>query len=124
MYKVSLNSKGIIEVVYKGALTLEEYARADKDVSLLLDIFPNREGLVQIDISKLTTNTSEGRRAAAASAKNMKNCRVAFITPNIINRALTTLLISSANRTELDKVFSNKEDASKWLESLREEFQK
>lgn len=124
MFKITLDPEGIVEVVYEGALTLDEYGKADREVSRLLDTFPNRAALVLIDISNLTTHTSEGRRAAAASAKNMANCRVAFYTPNVINRALTILLISSANRFGLDKVFGNKDEAIKWLESMKSELLK
>jgi len=124
MYKVNLSPEKIVEVEYEGALNLEEYTKADKQVSNLLDTFPKRAALVLIDISKLTTNTSAGRRAAIESAKNMANCRVAFFTPHILNRALTGLVISAANRTEYDKVFRNREDAYKWIMSIREEFLK
>ena len=124
MYKVNLTPEKIIEVIYEGALNIEEYRKADKEVSTLLDTFPQRAALVLIDISKLTTHTGAGRRAAIESAKNMANCRVAFFTPHILNRALTGLVISAANRTEYDKVFKNKEDAYNWIMSIREDFLK
>ncbi len=118
MYKVFLNTEGIIEVYNEGPKTPEEQQDTIKQMKTLCEQLRREDKRVLIfdDVSKLEMLTEELRKVGSTIEKLLDYDKFAFFSNDLQMKIMVDFMIKGGGQVKT-RVFKDKEEALAWLKS-------